>query len=88
MVRAVLGSGRLIAITGPSGVGETVFVDRLQDEIASEMEVTLRYAHLAEGGHRGRGGAGRRGESPNDSAQVPAPGEAPRPTIDRATIDR
>ena len=40
-VRAVLGSGRLIAITGPIGVGKTVFLHRLQDEIASEKKVTV-----------------------------------------------
>lgn len=39
-VRAGLGSGRLIAITGPIGVGKTVFLHRLQDEIASENKVT------------------------------------------------
>ena len=40
-VRAGLGSGRLIAITGPIGVGKTVFLHRLQDEIASEKKVTV-----------------------------------------------
>ena len=40
-VRAGLGSGRLIAITGPVGVGKTVFLHRLQDEIASESKVTV-----------------------------------------------
>ena len=33
-VRAGLGSGRLIAITGPIGVGKTVFLHRLQDDIS------------------------------------------------------
>ena len=40
-VRAGLGSGRLIAITGPIGVGKTVFLHRLQDEIARESKVTV-----------------------------------------------
>ena len=40
-VRAGLGSGRLIAITGPIGVGKTVFLHRLQDEIARENKVTV-----------------------------------------------
>ena len=40
-VRAGLGSGRLIAITGPVGVGKTVFLHRLQDEIARESKVTV-----------------------------------------------
>ena len=40
-VRAGLGSGRLIAITGPIGVGKTIFLHRLQDEIASENKVTV-----------------------------------------------
>lgn len=40
-VRAGLGSGRLIAITGPIGVGKTVFLHRLQDDIASEKKVTV-----------------------------------------------
>ena len=40
-VRAGLGSGRLVAITGPIGVGKTVFLHRLQDEIASEKKVTV-----------------------------------------------
>ena len=40
-VRAGLGSGRLIAITGPIDVGKTVFLHRLQDEIASENKVTV-----------------------------------------------
>ena len=31
----------LIAITGPIGVGKTVFLHRLQDEIASEKKVTV-----------------------------------------------
>ena len=36
--RAGLGAGRLIAITGPIGVGKTVFLHRLQDEIAQREE--------------------------------------------------
>lgn len=40
-VRAGLGSGRLIAITGPIGIGKTVFLHRLQDEIAKEKKVTV-----------------------------------------------
>ena len=40
-VRAGLGAGRLIAITGPIGVGKTVFLHRLQDEIASEKKVVV-----------------------------------------------
>ena len=40
-VRADLGSGRLIAITGPVGIGKTVFLHRLQDAIASEKKVTV-----------------------------------------------
>ena len=40
-VRTGLGSGRLIAITGPVGVGKTVFLLRLQDEIASEKRVIV-----------------------------------------------
>ena len=40
-VRAGLGSGRLIAITGPVGIGKTVFLHRLQDSIASEKKVTV-----------------------------------------------
>ncbi len=40
-VRTGLGSGRLIAITGPVGVGKTVFLHRLQDEIASEKRVIV-----------------------------------------------
>ena len=39
--RAGLGSGRLIAITGPVGIGKTVFLHRLQDAIASENKVTV-----------------------------------------------
>ena len=35
-VQSALNSGRLIAITGPIGVGKTVFLHRLQDEIAKE----------------------------------------------------
>ena len=31
----------MIAITGPIGVGKTVFLHRLQDEIASEKKVTV-----------------------------------------------
>ena len=37
-VRAGIGSGRLIALTGPIGVGKTVFLHCLQDDIASEKE--------------------------------------------------
>lgn len=40
-VRTGLGSGRLIAITGPVGIGKTVFLHRLQDEIAREKKVTV-----------------------------------------------
>ena len=40
-VRAGLGSGRLIAITGPIGVGKTVFLHRLRDEIAGERKVVV-----------------------------------------------
>ena len=40
-VRAGLGAGRLIAITGPIGVGKTVFLHRLQDEIAKERKITV-----------------------------------------------
>ena len=40
-VRTGLGSGRLIAITGPVGVGKTVFLHSLQDEIASEKRVIV-----------------------------------------------
>ena len=40
-VRAGLGSGRLIVITGPIGIGKTVFLHRLQDAIASEKKVTV-----------------------------------------------
>ena len=40
-VRAGLGSGRLIAITGPIGVGKTVFLHHLQDEIAGERKVVV-----------------------------------------------
>lgn len=40
-VRTGLGSGRLIAITGPVGIGKTVFLHRLQDEIASERKVIV-----------------------------------------------
>jgi len=40
-VRAGLGTGRLIAITGPVGIGKTVFLHRLQDEIAREKKVTV-----------------------------------------------
>ena len=40
-VRAGLGSGRLIAITGPVGIGKTIFLHRLQDEIASENKVKV-----------------------------------------------
>ncbi len=40
-VRAGLGSGRLIAITGPVGIGKTVFLHRPQDEIASENKVKV-----------------------------------------------
>ena len=34
-VRSGLGSGRLVAITGPVGIGKTVFLHRMQDEIFS-----------------------------------------------------
>ncbi|WP_291729702.1 AAA family ATPase [Leisingera sp. F5] len=40
-VRAGIGTGRLIAVTGPVGIGKTVFLHRLQDEIASEKKVTV-----------------------------------------------
>ena len=40
-VRIGLGSGRLIAITGPIGVGKTLFLHRLQDAIASEKKVIV-----------------------------------------------
>ncbi|KIC39817.1 ATPase AAA [Ruegeria sp. ANG-R] len=40
-VRSGLGSGRLVAITGPVGIGKTVFLHRLQDEIAREKKVTV-----------------------------------------------
>ena len=40
-MRAGLGSGRLIVITGPIGIGKTVFLHRLQDAIASEKKVTV-----------------------------------------------
>lgn len=40
-VRLGLGSGRLVAITGPVGIGKTVFLYRLQDEIAREKKVTV-----------------------------------------------
>jgi len=40
-VRTGLGSGRLIAITGPVGIGKTVFLHRLQDGIASEKRVIV-----------------------------------------------
>ena len=40
-VRTGLGSGRLIAITGPIGAGKTVFLHRLQDEIAGERKVVV-----------------------------------------------
>lgn len=40
-VRAGLGMGRLIAITGPIGVGKTVFLHRLQDEIAREKKIIV-----------------------------------------------
>ena len=40
-VRRGLGSGRLIAITGPVGVGKTVFLHRLQDTIAGEKKVIV-----------------------------------------------
>lgn len=40
-VRAGLGSGRLIVVTGPAGVGKTAFVRRLQGEIASEKKVAV-----------------------------------------------
>ncbi len=40
-VRAGIGTGRLIAVTGPVGIGKTVFLHRLQDEIAREKKVTV-----------------------------------------------
>lgn len=40
-VRSGLGSGRLVAITGPVGIGKTVFLHRMQDEIAREKKVTV-----------------------------------------------
>lgn len=40
-VRAGLGMGRLIAITGPIGIGKTVFLHRLQDEIAREKKIIV-----------------------------------------------
>ncbi|KZL23846.1 AAA family ATPase [Pseudovibrio sp. Ad37] len=40
-VRSSLGAGRLIAITGPIGIGKTVFLQRLQDEIAKERKVIV-----------------------------------------------
>ena len=36
-----LGSGRLIAITGPVGVGKTVFLERLQAAIAADKKVIV-----------------------------------------------
>lgn len=41
VVRVGLGDGRLIAITGPIGIGKTVFLHRLQDEIAREKKVIV-----------------------------------------------
>ncbi len=40
-VRTGIGTGRLIAVTGPVGIGKTVFLHRLQDEIAREKKVTV-----------------------------------------------
>lgn len=40
-VRLGLGDGRLIAITGPIGIGKTSFLHRLQDEIAREKKVIV-----------------------------------------------
>ena len=40
-VRGGLASGRLIAITGPVGVGKTRFLHRLQGEIAAEKKVIV-----------------------------------------------
>jgi type II secretory pathway predicted ATPase ExeA len=40
-VRSGLASGRLIAVTGPVGVGKTLFLHRLQDEIAKERKVIV-----------------------------------------------
>lgn len=40
-VRGGIGSGRLIAVTGPVGVGKTVFLHRLQDEIEKERKVIV-----------------------------------------------
>jgi type II secretory pathway predicted ATPase ExeA len=40
-VRGGIGSGRLIAVTGPVGVGKTVFLHRLQDEIEQERKIIV-----------------------------------------------
>jgi len=40
-VRAGVGSGRLIALAGPIGVGKTVFLHRLQEEIEKERRVIV-----------------------------------------------
>ena len=40
-VRAGLGSGRLIAIAGPIGMGKTVFLHRLPHDIATEKKATV-----------------------------------------------
>jgi len=38
-IRAGLGSGRLIAVTGPIGIGKTMFLGRLLGEIAQEKRI-------------------------------------------------
>lgn len=40
-VRSGLTSGRLIAITGPVGIGKTAYLHRMQDEIAKERKVIV-----------------------------------------------
>ena len=40
-LRIGIGAGRLIAVTGPIGIGKTVFMTRLQDAVAAEKKVTI-----------------------------------------------
>ena len=40
-LRVGIGAGRLIAVTGPIGIGKTMFMHRLQDAVAEEKKVTI-----------------------------------------------
>ena len=40
-LRIGIGAGRLIAVTGPIGIGKTEFITRLQDVVAAEKKISI-----------------------------------------------